>query len=103
MSVPLSGPFPATKVEKCIRTALDVELAAQQVLRPRAASACEPEVDSLVVVELICAIEKFLGISLPPNFIPRGGYQSVEECVSELLAETQAAWNAALGVIEAHV
>lgn len=91
-SVAVSGAFPETKVEKCIRDMLDIQHAAQQVLRPSAASACEPEVDSLVVVEIICAIEALLGMSLPTSFTPRGGYDGVEACVSDLLSETRAVW-----------
>lgn len=84
--------FPTEDVETCIRDALEAEQAAQQVLRPHASSACEPEVDSLVVVEVICAIEEMLGITLPPSFVPRGGYDDVEACVSELLEEARAVW-----------
>lgn len=97
-----SGAFPAAEVEACIRSALDAEHAAQQVLRPHAASACEPEVDSLVVVEVICAIEETFGISLPESFAPRGGYADVEDCVSALMAETQAVWMESTKEVEAH-
>jgi len=97
-----SGTFPAAEVEACIRAALDAEHAAQQVLRPHAASACEPEVDSLVVVEVICAIEETFGISLPESFAPRGGYADVEACVSALMAETQAVWMESSKEVEAH-
>jgi acyl carrier protein len=96
------GAFPAAEVESCIRAALDAEHAAQQVLQPRAASACEPEVDSLVVVEVICAIEEFLGVSLPASFAPRGGYEDVEACVSGLLSETRAVWIELSMKVEAH-
>jgi acyl carrier protein len=97
-----SGAFPAADIAVCIRTALDAEHAAQQVLRPHAASACEPEVDSLVVVEVICAIEETFGISLPESFAPRGGYIDVETCVSALMAETQAVWMESSKEVEAH-
>ena len=90
--ISISGVFPAAAVETCIRATLDAELAAQQVLRLRAASACEPEVDSLVVVEVICAIEEFLGVNLPASFAPRGGYENVEACVTGLVSETRAVW-----------
>lgn len=90
--LPGAGVFPARDVEACIREALDAEQSAQQVLRPRAASACAPEIDSLVVVEVICAIEELLGVTLPANFAPRGGYNDVEACVADLLAETRAVW-----------
>jgi acyl carrier protein len=100
---PISGSaaFPAAEVETCIRAALDAEHAAQQVLRPRAASACEPEVDSLVVVEVICAIEEFLGVNLPASFAPRGGYADVEACVSGLLSEARAVWMESSKAVEA--
>lgn len=84
--------FPAQEVETCIREKLDQQVGTQAVLRPRVASACEPEIDSLVVVEVICAIEEILGVSIPPTFIPRGGYDDVEACVSDLLAEARTVW-----------
>jgi acyl carrier protein len=55
-------------------------------------SACEPEIDSLVVVEIICAIEEILGVSLPPTFSPRGGYDDVEACVADLLDVARTVW-----------
>jgi acyl carrier protein len=97
-----SGAFPGAEIEACIRAALDAEHAAQQVLRPHAASACEPEVDSLVVVEVICTIEETFGISLPESSAPRGGYADVEACVSALMAETQSVWTETSKEVEAH-
>jgi acyl carrier protein len=87
-----AGGFPAGDVEACIRDALDAEQIAQRVLRPQAESACTPEVDSLVVVEVICAIEEVLGVTLPTSFAPRGGYDDVEACVTDLLAQTRSVW-----------
>lgn len=86
------GGFPARDVEACIREALDAEQRAQQILRPHAASACAPEVDSLVVVEVICAIEEVLGVTLPTSFASRGGYDDVEACVADLLAQSRGVW-----------
>ena len=98
-----SGTFPAAEVEACIRAVLDAEHAAQQVLRPHAASACEPEVDSLVVVEVICAIEETFAIGLPESIAPRGGYADVEACVSALMAEAQVVWTkSSKKEVEAH-
>jgi acyl carrier protein len=84
--------FPAREVEKCIRDALDAQVGAQNIVRSRPTSACEPEIDSLVVVEIICAIEEIVGVSIPPTFSPRGGYDDVEACISDLLNITQAVW-----------
>jgi len=86
------GGFPGRDVEACIREALNAEQSAQRILRPNAASACAPEVDSLVVVEVICAIEELLGVTLPTSFAPRGGYDDVEACVADLLAQTRGVW-----------
>ena len=84
--------FPARVVETKIREALNEQAATQSVLRPRPVSACEPAIDSLVVVEIICAIEEAIGISLPPTFSPRGGYDTVEACVTGILDATRAVW-----------
>ena len=77
--------FPAAEVEACIRDAFADQAADQTVLRPgREATATpvaprswEPEIDSLVVVEVICAVEELLGIEIPATFSPKGGYDSV--------------------------
>jgi acyl carrier protein len=84
--------FPTGEIEKCIRDELAHKHDAQAVLNPRATSACEPEINSLAVVEIICAIEEIIGVSLPADFAPRGGYDDVESCVADLLAQTQSVW-----------
>lgn len=89
---PLSKDFPNAEVETCIREALAAEQGTQAVLRERPRSAIEPEVDSLVVVEIICVIEEALGIDLPATFAPRGGYDDVESCVADLVAKTRVVW-----------
>ena len=84
--------FPAREVERCIRDTLADQAGMQDVLRPQPISACEPEIDSLVVVEIICAIEGAIGIDLPSSFIPRGGYRDAEECVADVMSEARSVW-----------
>lgn len=92
--------FPSIEVELCIREALANQANDQALLRPgRAMTAVpiaprswEPEIDSLVAVEVICAIEELLGINLPVTFSPRGGYDSVDACVNDLLSQARATW-----------
>jgi acyl carrier protein len=84
--------FPAQEIEGCIRGAIADQVGAQSALRPRPTSACEPEIDSLVLVEIICAIEEILGVNFPASFAPRGGYEDAEACVADLMAETRAVW-----------
>ena len=92
--------FPAAQVEACIRDALAHQAADQAVLRPlRSAipgivpgASWEPEVDSLVAVEIICAVEETLGVKLPATFSPRGGYETAEACVNDLMSQAREAW-----------
>jgi len=90
--------FPAAQVEACIRNALSGQAADQVVLRPNRAMPAgpsrswEPEIDSLVVVEVICAVEELLGIEIPPTFSPKGGYDTAEACMNDLMSEAEAVW-----------
>jgi acyl carrier protein len=99
LRLPLRVAFPCAAVEARLRAALATQAADQAVLRdrptppPLARPAWEPEIDSLVVVELICAVEEQLGLKLPISFAPRGGYNSADDCVRDLLAKTEAVWN----------
>jgi acyl carrier protein len=77
LRLPLRIAFPRAAVEARLRGALEVQAEDQAVLRDRAPltrsarSSWEPEIDSLVVVELICAVEEQLGLKLPTSFAPR--------------------------------
>jgi len=98
LKLPSKFTFPAAEVEACIRDALAIQADDQAVLRqddPAAAPGAvwEPEIDSLVVVELICAIEELLGLTLSESFVPKGGYASAGTCVRDLLAEARAVWD----------
>jgi acyl carrier protein len=97
LATPQTAVFPAVEVEACIRDALAQQATDQAVLRPShpgttAGPSWEPEIDSLVAVEVICAVEELLGIKLPATFSPKGGYDSAEACVNDLMSEAQDAW-----------
>ena len=94
---PQSAVFPAAEVEARIRDALADQAADQALLRPgrgaqSGARPWEPDIDSLVVIEIICAVEELLGVSLPPTFAPKGGYDSADECINDLTSEARSAW-----------
>jgi acyl carrier protein len=95
---PKSSVFPDAAVEACIRDALSDQAKDQVILRPTAVASSssirswEPEIDSLVAVEIACAVEELLGIDLPPTFSPKGGYDSAEACINDLMAQAKAAW-----------
>ena len=87
--------FPQKAVEGCITSALDDQAGTQAILHGSSASGSwEPEIDSLVVVEIICAIEEQLGLNLPQSFIPRGGYSRKADCISDLVGQAKAVWDA---------
>lgn len=102
--------FPAAQVEACIRDALSLQAADQAILRPQVPStpgivpgpAWEPEVDSLVAVEIICAVEDMLGLKLPATFSPRGGYDSAEACVNDLMSQAQVVWEQSTKETQTH-
>ena len=100
LATPRTAVFPAAVVEACIRDALSHQAADQAVLRPSlptnagitAGPSWEPEIDSLFAVEMICAVEELLGIKLPATFAPKGGYESAEACINDLMSEAKIAW-----------
>jgi acyl carrier protein len=101
VSTPQVAAFPAAQVEACIRDALSHQAADQAILRPHLPS-WEPEVDSLVAVEIICAVEEMLGLKLPATFSPRGGYDSAEACVNDLMSQAQMVWEQSTKETQTH-
>jgi acyl carrier protein len=88
--------FPQHEVEACIREALAEQVSTQGTILPHAKKSSrpwEPEIDSLVVVEIMCAVEELLNVKLPATFAPKGGYASTEACVKELVSQAKAAWH----------
>lgn len=110
VSTPQVAAFPAVQVEACIRDALAHQAADQAILRPHVPSvpgivpgpSWEPEVDSLVAVEIICAVEEMLGLKLPATFSPRGGYDSAEACVNDLMSQAQVVWEQSTRETQTH-
>lgn len=46
-----------------------------------------PEVPSKAVVKLSGLVEDHLGVKLPPKFIRPGGYETVEEAVTDIMEQ----------------
>ena len=49
----------------------------------------QPAVDSLRIVTALVIIEKRLGFKVPVNVIQRGGYDSFEEMIADLVPKVQ--------------
>lgn len=99
--------FPAGAIEACIRGALDAKAGTQATLlglpQIPPVGGWEPSIDSLTVVLIICEVEEMLGVSLPSDFIPRGGYNSEDDCVQDLVAQAKTVWMANAKLVPAYV
>ena len=91
--------FPASAVATCVLDelieAIKAEAAIKGVPLPtsRAAIACTAfEVDSLVVVANLCAVEVIVGFQLPESVVRAGGYSSAQAALDDLLPRIEAIW-----------
>lgn len=91
--------FPAAKVESCLRNELLQAVEAAATLKgirmlPGSAgrSAMSIQIDSLVVVELLCAVEPILNLELPDSVVRAGGYRSINEAVGHLMPRIEKEW-----------
>lgn len=50
------------------------------------------QIDSLVVVSILCVVEPILGIELPDSVVRTGGYGSVDQALTQLLPRIEACW-----------
>jgi hypothetical protein len=58
------------------------------------------DVDSLVVVSLLCTVEPHIGFELPESVVRTGGYKSVDAAVEHLLPRIEAEWKKRKGAVE---
>lgn len=49
-------------------------------------------IDSLIVVEILCAVESLVGSELPQKLVQEGGYDSVDQAVKNLMPKIKKAW-----------
>ena len=50
------------------------------------------DVDSLVVVSILCAVEPILGVELSEQVVRTGGYSSVQAAIDHLMPRIEAEW-----------
>lgn len=49
-------------------------------------------IDSLVTVEILCAVEPIVGCELPEAIVRHGGYNSVDDALSDLMPRIEKIW-----------
>jgi hypothetical protein len=91
--------FPKTAVEARLRNDLLKSAASDAALKgiafpPGAAaqSATAIQIDSLVVVSLLTAVEPVLGMKLQDSVVKAGGYTSVNHAMERLMPRIEKAW-----------
>ena len=92
--------FPKSNLEMLLRDELimaaEVEAGIQGKALPMApaeAAVAPIPMDSLVVVELLCAVEPILGFSPSDATVRTGGYNSVQDALDHLMPRLEKQWN----------
>ncbi|MEM1052787.1 MAG: hypothetical protein AAGI28_11900, partial [Pseudomonadota bacterium] len=66
---------------------------------PAAAAVAPVPMDSLVVVDLLCAVEPVLGFAPSDSTVRTGGYHSVQDALDHLMPRLERQWRKHQGVM----
>lgn len=96
--------FPAAALEATLRHELlaSVRAAAPTLgvsipANDAAASSMIFELDSLIVVEILCVLDEILPFEVGESVVRSGGYDSIDEALSDLLPKLADEWTKQLG------
>ena len=97
-TLPKPKVFPAIEVEALLRNEL-IEAVKAELLITNAAPSLSNEliantgiqVDSLLVVAILCAVEPIMG-EIPASVVRAGGYSSVENAIKHLMPGLEQIW-----------
>jgi hypothetical protein len=91
--------FPRAAVEACLMSELIAAVTAAAAIKGIALpggsgdiAKAGLDVDSLVVVSILCAVEPILGFELSESAVRSGGYSSVQTAVDHLVPCIEAQW-----------
>jgi hypothetical protein len=93
------APFPLAPVEAGLRAELIEAIKAEAAIKgislpasPVQIASAAVQIDSLVVVSILCAVEPILGFELSETMVRAGGYVSVDSALSHLLPRIEKHW-----------
>jgi hypothetical protein len=96
---PATVAFPKSAVEAGLRgeliEAVKIEASIRGIALPAAPDQIRKaavQVDSLVVVSILCAVEPIVGFELPDSVVRAGGYISAESALEHLLPRIEKEW-----------
>ena len=56
------------------------------------------DIDSLLAIEILLAVDDVIGVELPSSVVNAGGYESVDNAIATLLPKIEKQWNKHNGV-----
>ena len=96
---PVTAKFPVAAVESRLRDELIEAVKTEASIRGIALPAARADiaktafqVDSLVVVSILCAVEPIVGFELPDSVVRAGGYGSVESALAHVIPGIEKYW-----------
>ena len=105
IAAPPKVAFPEASVEARLRSELVQAAIAIATIqeksvpsRPGDIAAMELDIDSIVVVSILCSVEPIIGFELPEHVVKAGGYKSVESAVKHMVPRIQREWQKKQGV-----
>jgi hypothetical protein len=91
--------FPMEQVRACLELELveiaKAEAGVRQLSLPSAPAQilkAPIRLDSLSVVDALCAVEKVVGFELSDSLVSSGGYPTIEAALAHLIPRIEAAW-----------
>jgi hypothetical protein len=91
--------FAKTEVESKLRELLLEAVTSDAELKsialpadPQGKSAAAIHIDSLGVVDLLCGVEKVVGVQLKESLVKAGGYMSINEAIGHLMPRIEKTW-----------
>lgn len=104
-SAPTTTVFPGAAVEACLRDELVETIKSLAKIKgitlPAASSqiaTTSVQIDSLVCVEILCAVETIVQMELPEKVVKAGGYGSIDAAIKNLVPRIEAEWKKKNGV-----
>ncbi len=98
-SAPAVMVFPAVADETCLRDELVETIKSLAKIKglslpatPAQIATTSVQIDSLVCVEILCAVEPIVGIELPEKVVKAGGYGSIDAAIKNLIPRIKAEW-----------
>ena len=97
--------FPSAAVEACLRGELVETIKSFAKIKglalpsaPDKIATTPFQIDSLVCVEILCAIEPIVQIQLPEKVVQAGGYGSIDAAIKNLIPCIEAEWKKQKGL-----